>query len=122
MTFSPRLDILPDEQRTLWPELARVPKSLVLYGGTAVAIRLGHRTSVDFDFFSSEPLDFDELFALPWFETGDARNVDLATRELLSRTVADWRCAVSTIAKAEDRRLGPWEFSQRARRSAHRRA
>ena len=107
MTFSPRLDILPDEQRALWPELARVPKSFVLYGGTAVAIRLGHRTSVDFDFFSSEPLDFDELFALPWFGTGDARNVDLATRELLSRTVADWGCAVSTIAKAEARRLGP---------------
>ena len=45
--------------------------------------------------------------ALAWFETGDARNVDPATRELLSRTVADWRCAVSTIAKSEDRRLGP---------------
>lgn len=107
MTFSPRLDMLPDEQRTLWPELARVPKSLVLYGGTAVAIRLGHRTSVDFDFFSSEPLDFDELFALPFVRTGDARNVDPATRALLSRTVADWRCTVSTIARAEDRRLGP---------------
>ena len=38
VTFSPRLDILPDEQRTLWPELARVPKSFVLYGGTAVAM------------------------------------------------------------------------------------
>jgi Nucleotidyl transferase AbiEii toxin, Type IV TA system len=26
----------------------------VLYGGTAIALRLGHRVSVDFDFFSSE--------------------------------------------------------------------
>mgnify|MGYP002363224825 FL=1 len=29
----------------------------VLYGGTAVALRLGHRVSVDFDFFSDAPLD-----------------------------------------------------------------
>ena len=222
VTFSPRLDVLPDEQRRLWPELARVPNSFVLYGGTAVVLRLGHRASVDFDFFSSEPLDFDGLFTLPfvrnsdvlergpatltastpgaesaapvkvsffgeleigrvghpertedgvvrvasvldlfatklkvllqriaardyldiaailrsgvpledglgaavalygaefppmeaakalaWFETGDARNVDPSTRELLSRTVASWRCTVSTIAKTEDRRLGP---------------
>ncbi len=222
MTFLPRLDILPDEQRTLWPALACVPESFVLYGGTAVALRLGHRTSVDFDFFSSEPLDFDELFMLPfvrnadvlqrepatltvstpraesvapvkvsffgnvdigrvghpqrtdddvvwvagvldlfatklkvllqriaardyldiaailrsgvsledglgaavalygaefppmevvkalaWFEIDDARSVDAATRELLSRAAADWPCTVSTIAKAEARRLGP---------------
>jgi hypothetical protein len=29
----------------------------VLYGGTAVALHLGHRPSLDFDFFRSEPLD-----------------------------------------------------------------
>ena len=222
MTFTPRLDILPDEQRALWPALAHVPESFVLYGGTALALRLGHRTSVDFDFFSSEPLDFESLFALPfvrdaevlqrepatltvsapraesvapvkvsffggldmgrvghpqqtddgvvwvsavldlfatklkvllqriaardyediaailrsgitledglgatvalygpqfppmeavktlvWFEVDDARNVDKATRDLLSRTVADWPYTVSAIAKVEDRRLGP---------------
>ena len=222
MTFKPRLDILPDEQRALWPALARVPESFVLYGGTALALRLGHRTSVDFDFFSSEPLDFETLFALPfvrdaevlqqepasltvsaprgksglpvkisffgdldmgrvgypqrtddgviwvaavldlfatklkvllqriaardyediaailrsgisledglgaavalygpqfppmdavktlaWYEVEDARNVDAATRNLLSRTAADWRCTVSAIAKIEDRLSGP---------------
>ena len=35
MTFAPRLDILPPAQRALWPELAAVPRSFVLYGGTA---------------------------------------------------------------------------------------
>ena len=44
---------------------------------------------------------------LTWFEIDDARNVGAATRELLSRAAADWRCAVSVIAKSEDRRLGP---------------
>lgn len=222
MTFVPRLDILPDEQRALWPALARVPRSFVLYGGTALALRLGHRTSVDFGFFSSEALELDALFTLPfihdaevlqqepatlsvstprtdtsvpvkvsffgeldmgrvgrpqqtedgvvwvasvldlfatklevllqriaardyediaailrsgvpledglgaavalygpqfppmeavktlaWFETDDARNVEAATPDYLSRTAASWRCTVSVIAKTEDRRVGP---------------
>src|SRR5215475_12554990 len=56
--FDPRLDILPDAQRELWPQLSAAPRlSFVLYGGTAVALHLGHRTSVDFDFVRSAPLD-----------------------------------------------------------------
>lgn len=53
--FTPRLDVLPPPQRRLWPELSRTPAEFTLYGGTAIALRLGHRPSVDFDFFSSEP-------------------------------------------------------------------
>jgi hypothetical protein len=33
----------------------------VLYGGTGVALRLGHRQSLDFDFFRTEPLDKNEI-------------------------------------------------------------
>ena len=55
--FSPRLDILPPPQRRLWPELASIPPEFRLYGGTALALYLGHRQSVDFDFFSDRPLD-----------------------------------------------------------------
>lgn len=33
----------------------------MLYGGTALALRLGHRQSVDFDFFSTEEFDPDTL-------------------------------------------------------------
>ena len=79
MTFVPRLDILPDEQRALWPALAQVPESLVLYGGTALALRLGHRTSVDFDLFSSEALDFDALFALPFVRGAEVLQQEPAT-------------------------------------------
>jgi len=50
--FEPRLDILPPAQRRLWPEFAATPPGFILYGGTAIALRLGHRESVDFDFFS----------------------------------------------------------------------
>lgn len=65
MTFTPMLDVLSEAQRALWPALADLPDSFVLYGGTALALRLGHRSSVDFDFFSAEPLAGDSLFELP---------------------------------------------------------
>jgi hypothetical protein len=62
--FEPRLEVLPAAQREIWPRLqAFAQRSLVLYGGTAVALYFGHRTSVDFDFFSAEPLDKLELRA-----------------------------------------------------------
>ena len=51
--FVPRLDIFPPAQRRLWPELKATPRSFTLYGGTAIALRLGHRQSIDFDFFSA---------------------------------------------------------------------
>ena len=57
-TFNPRTDILPPAQNEIWPQLApAAEQSFVLYGGTAVALHLGHRVSVDFDFFRTEPLD-----------------------------------------------------------------
>ncbi len=59
--FEPRLDILPPPQRHLWPELDRTPEPFTLYGGTALAFRLGHRQSMDFDFFSNEGFDPEEL-------------------------------------------------------------
>lgn len=66
MTFKPALDILPGEQRKLWPQLSDISECFVLYGGTALALRLAHRSSVDFDFFSSDSIDLDALFRLPF--------------------------------------------------------
>lgn len=62
--FSPRLEILPASQRRLWTELSTVPHEFVLYGGTALALHLGHRSSVDFDFFGTRALE------QPALETG----------------------------------------------------
>ena len=61
--FQPRLDVLPPAQRAVWPRLDQIPSHFVLYGGTAVALRLGHRASVDFDFFSGRPFSPRELLA-----------------------------------------------------------
>ena len=62
--IEPRLDILPNAQKGIWPSLAEVRDAFVLYGGTGLALRLGHRASVDFDFFCHDPLDNDRLFGL----------------------------------------------------------
>lgn len=59
--LKPKLDTLPSRQRLLWRELGTTPRHFVLYGGTALALRLGHRASVDFDFFSSRPFQPLEL-------------------------------------------------------------
>lgn len=69
--FSPRLAILPAAQAALWPDLAPLRDSVfVLYGGTAIALRLGHRHSVDFDFFTHLPLERATLKkSLPWLAT-----------------------------------------------------
>lgn len=57
-TFVPHLEMLPGAQRARWPDLAGLSAfGYVLYGGTAIALRLGHRSSVDYDFFSDRPLD-----------------------------------------------------------------
>jgi hypothetical protein len=73
LSFEPRLDILPESQRKVWPQLDDVPSHFVLYGGTGIALQLGHRNSEDFDFFSTESFDPDRLKArLPFFKKLEA--------------------------------------------------
>lgn len=61
--FVPRLEILPPPQRLLWRELSAVPAEFTLYGGTAIALHLGHRQSVDFDFFGAQEFNPTDLEA-----------------------------------------------------------
>src|SRR5258708_33167102 len=56
-SFEPKTEILPKAQQEIWALLTPAPKLLfVLYGVIAVALHLGQRMSVDFDFFRTEPL------------------------------------------------------------------
>jgi hypothetical protein len=72
--FDAHMDILPDEQLRVWRQLRpTVGLGYVLYGGTAIALRLGHRQSIDFDFFTDRALDRDELLsALPFLTLATA--------------------------------------------------
>ena len=67
-TLIPQLTILPPAQLALWYALTAIPSDFVLYGGTALALHLGHRDSVDFDLFSDVGFDPDLLSTLPLLE------------------------------------------------------
>ena len=54
--LTPHLEILPPPQQRLWGELRQIPEEFTLYDG-ALALRLGHRQSADFNFFGSRDLD-----------------------------------------------------------------
>lgn len=70
--FQPDLSILPAHQRALWSDLGAIPSHFVLYGGTAIALRLGHRQSVDFDFMTHQSFRADDLVrSIPFLETAE---------------------------------------------------
>jgi hypothetical protein len=92
--FQPRLDILPPAQLALWPELDAVPGHFTLYGGTALALRLGHRQSVDFDFFSDIGFDTEALGRELRFLAG-AERVQVASHTLTCRVERDGPVLVS---------------------------
>lgn len=58
----PKLHTLPPAQLELWQVLSETPNDFILYGGTAIALWLGHRLSIDFDFFSPKPFDPEQLY------------------------------------------------------------
>lgn len=50
-------EILTEEQKKLLPLLSKFSNDFGLVGGTAVALQIGHRESLDFDMFSLEEFD-----------------------------------------------------------------
>jgi hypothetical protein len=69
--LEPKLDVLPAAQKEIWSNLAPAAHlNFVLYGGTAIALHLGHRESLDFDFFRSDSLDKDQISAKFQFVPG----------------------------------------------------
>jgi hypothetical protein len=85
MPFRTRHDILPPGQKRLWPQLAPLKDmGYCLYGGTALALRFGHRRSLDFDFFSERTLDRKALeTTLPWVRSGTVLRAEPDTHVLL---------------------------------------
>ena len=84
MAFIPHLNTLPAPQRALWAELGATPSAFTLYGGTALVLRIGHRTSIDFDFFSNASFDPDQLAATMPYLRG-AERIQVAPDTLTCR-------------------------------------
>lgn len=55
------LDILDDNQKQLLPLIATFAPQFGLVGGTAIALYLGHRRSIDFDLFTLRPFDIQKI-------------------------------------------------------------
>ena len=49
-------EIFDNNQAEIWPHLTNFKRSFYLVGGTAIALHLGHRRSIDFDLFSLSPI------------------------------------------------------------------
>jgi len=54
-------EVLTEKQIKLLPLLKKFNKDFGLVGGTAIAIYLGHRQSVDFDLFSNKELKTSQI-------------------------------------------------------------
>jgi hypothetical protein len=55
-------DILDEERVNILPRLSFLKDRFYLAGGTGLALQLGHRDSVDFDFFTKQSLDTFNLY------------------------------------------------------------
>ena len=100
-------EILPPAQRQFWDQhAAAVPQDFVLYGGTAVALRRGHRQSLDFDFFSSRVLDEDVLRrAIPILGTAKLLQRDPGTF-VVAAPIADGEVRLSFFGGISFGRVG----------------
>ena len=104
--IEPRLDILPNAQKEIWPSLVEVRDAFVLYGGTGLALRLGHRASVDFDFFSHDPLDNDRLFGLRLLDNAETLQRSEDTLTVSVPTQAGDRAKLSFFGGIDLGRVG----------------
>jgi len=112
--FTPNLKILPPGQRELWPLLAAVPASFTLYGGTALAIQLGHREWVDSTSFHRKPSIRKQLQAgLGFLHSG---RIIQSSANTLSCVV----CAEKSNPKSHSlEKSRPTSFHQRRRLTQH---
>jgi hypothetical protein len=57
------LEILSSEQLELLPILAQFKREYYLVGGTAIALHIGHRESIDFDLFKASSIRKKDLYS-----------------------------------------------------------
>ena len=55
-------NILDKKRLAILPLLKNFKKDFYLAGGTSLALQIGHRDSIDFDFFSPKDIDTKQLF------------------------------------------------------------
>jgi hypothetical protein len=61
MALIPKFEILDAERKAMCLGLLQFKNDFYLAGGTGLALQVGHRISEDFDFFTEQPFDNDNL-------------------------------------------------------------
>jgi len=56
-------NVLDKKRQNILPLLSSFKKEFYLAGGTALALQLGHRSSIDFDYFSNKNIDTREVLS-----------------------------------------------------------
>lgn len=87
--MSPHPEVMPPVQQQVLRSVGPVASELGLYlaGGTAVAIHLGHRESIDLDFFTERPIGDPLLLAAAIRNTGISLEVTSVAKGTLHGTV-----------------------------------
>ena len=87
------VDGLPKKQisvlKTLGPQMS--PRGFYLAGGTALAIHLGHRISVDLDWFTSHPIDDGLILAQSLRNSGVSMDIHQASLGTLHGSIQNVR-------------------------------
>jgi len=83
-----KIKILPKIQRNLWEQLAGVKeiKPFYLAGEAALVLHLGHRESIDFDFFQPDP--FHSVQIVQALSTLGALRIESQTEDTLIATLS----------------------------------
>jgi len=55
-------EVLDEKRRELLPALGAFKEKFYLAGGTALALQIGHRVSIDFDFFTERDFENEEVY------------------------------------------------------------
>ncbi len=55
-------EVLDEKRRALLPALGAFKEEFYLAGGTALVLQLGHRVSVDFDFFTEKDFEIEDVY------------------------------------------------------------
>lgn len=58
-----QLQVLTENQKELLPAISNFSNAFYLVGGTAIALRLGHRRSIDFDLFTSKSFNSEKVLS-----------------------------------------------------------
>jgi Nucleotidyl transferase AbiEii toxin, Type IV TA system len=82
------LEILNDSQLKLLPLLSKFKRQFYMVGGTAIALHIGHRLSIDFDLFKSNKIKAKEIL-LKFEDAKETYNVTLSIHGQLNLICRD---------------------------------